>query len=282
MQINFKAYTGSMNDGVSPLIHPAEQPELLLGCTNSYKIGKITKDTGYSEVQTAAQAGKSIGGLYHFRQSPTVKKMLKTVDDATSDDTQLFYSDTGAWTEIAAAESAWQGFAGAKVEMETFIGYCFLVGHSAADGYLPSASLTNTTFSTSTNVTNMPRAKYIAKWDSKIFIANCRQGSTDHPYRVYYSSIPEAGAITWTVATDFFDLPDFSDEITGIVEMWNKLIIFTEYKTYFYDGSSLIKTPWQMGCSSHRTIQKHGNYLVWANVDGVWVSTGGAASKHYW
>lgn len=277
MITNVLSTTKGSNTNISPLIHPLDQPYIMVGCKNSYKLGAITKDTGYSIVGAAMEAGKSILGLYNFRQVPGTEKMLATVDDATSDDTQLFYRTTGSWTEITDAETAWANKATMAVEMEGFIGYCFFVGYGATDGFLPVGSLTGTTFSTTVNITSafgtMPQARFIKKYNGQLFIANCNISSTRYPFRIYKSSFPSAGAITWTPATDFIDV-DYSEEITGMETAWGRLVIFTEYQCYFYDGSSF--TPqWAYGCSAHRTIKKHGPYMIWGNFDGVWASTSG-------
>ena len=273
MQINFSGFTKGENSNISPLLHPSEQPKVLNNCTNTWKVGSLTKDTGYSIKGAQIEANKSIGGLFNFIQVPGTEKMLATVDDATSDHTQLFYSTGTTWTEITGAETAWANHAGMSVEMESFIGYCFFVGYGATDGFMPSASLTGTTFSTSTCVTSMPEAKYIKRYRDRVYIANCNIGATTYPFRVYYSSVPSGGAITWTVATDFLDV-DYSDQITGMTENWDKLIIFTEYKAYMYDQTSW-KKVWDYGCSNHRTIRNSGAYTFFANNDGVWLTTGG-------
>lgn len=239
----------------------------------SYKLGSILKRLGYSQIGATLQSAKSITGLHNFRQSASTQKMLATVDDSTSDDTQLFYSTGGAWTEITAAETAWANKAGINVEMEGFIGYCFFVGHGSTDGFLPVGSLTGTTFSTSTNVTNMPGAKFIKRYRDRLYIGNCDISGTAYPYRVYFSSVPSSGAITWTVASDFIDV-DYSEEITGLGENWDKFVIFTEYNAYAYNQDEK-KKVWDVGCSNHRTIRNSGAYMFWANRDGVWQSTGG-------
>jgi len=244
-------------------------------CITSYKKGAILKRPGYQNIGSALQASKSITGLHNFRQSAATQKMLATIDDATSDDTQLFYSTGGAWTEVGAAETAWANKAGINVEMEDFIGYCLIVGYGSTDGFLPVGSLTGTTFSTATNVTNMPGAKYIKRYGDRIYIGNCDISGTAYPYRVYYSSIPSAGSISWTVATDFFDV-DYSEEITGLAENWDKLIIFTQYSAYFYISSPETKKKmWDIGCSNHRNLKTFGQYMIWADMNNVWWSTGG-------
>lgn len=273
MIINIKSITRGSNTNISPLIHPIDTPFLLNGCTNTWKIGEITKDTGYEAKGDQLQADKSITGLYNFRQIAGTEKMLATVDDVTSDDTQLFYSTGTTWTEITAAETAWANKAGINVEMESFLGYCFIVGYGATDGFITSSSLTGTTFSTVTNVTDMPKAKYVVRYKGQLWVANCQIGATNYPFRLYKSSYPTGAAITWTVATDFLDV-DYSDYISGLTTAWGKMIAFTEKKMWVWDGATW-NDPYETGCSAHRTIRRSGPYLFWVNPDGVWVSTGG-------
>lgn len=272
MIVQFLNQLGGPNIAVSPFLQPPNSPTVLDGCNISYKLGAILKDTGYSAVGSALQSNKSILGLFNFRQTASTQKMLATVNDSTDDDTQLFYSTGGNWTEIADAETAWANYANMAVEMESFIGYCFFVGYGATDGFLPVASLTGTTFSTSTNVTSMPQAKYITRYRDRLYIFNCKYSGTEYNYRCYYSSVPSAGAITWTPASDFIDV-DYSEAGTGIAEAWDRLLLFTEISTTMYD-QSFKKKVWDVG-GYQRTIQKHGSYLYFANSDGVWVSTGG-------
>lgn len=270
-----------MNAGLSPLLQPPTAPTMLLGCNVHRKIGAITKDLGSVRVSTQIEDNKTVGGMFDFHQSPSTQKFLVTVDDATSDDTQLFYkTPAGAWTEIAAAETAWANVAGAKVEMIGFIGYAFIVGYSAVDGFLPVGSLVGTTFSTVTNVTSMPQAKYILKFNDRVMVLNVKYGGTEYPFRAVVSSIPTAGAITWdtagapTSATGgFFDI-GFEHEIKGAGMLGRNAVIFTEYEGFIYTGSSL-DPIWSEGCSAHRTIKSTASYIVWANGDGIWISTGG-------
>ena len=274
MKIPLFNFVDGLNNSVSPFLTKPTECMALSGVNNSYELGALLKDTGYKIVDAQIQANKSITGLFNFIQSAATQKMLATIDDATSDDTQLFYkTQAGAWTEIGAAETAWANFAGINVEMESFIGYCFFVGYGATDGFLPVGSLVGTTFSTTDQVTSMPQAKYIKRYRDRLYLANCSISGTAYPYRVYFSTVPSAGSITWTVATNFFDV-DFSEEITGIASAFDRLSVFTQKKTYFYDQSQK-KEVFSVGCSNNRTIQTHSAYLIWCSLDGVWMSTGG-------
>ncbi len=285
-QIPFFAFMKGANVNISPLIQPQDQPSILNGCNNTYKIGAILKDTGYANIGSALQAGKSVLGLFNFIQTPGTEKMLATVDDATSDDTQLFYSTGAGWTEVTAAETEWANTAGMNVDMESFLAYAFIVGHGATDGYMEVGTLNGTTFgyigdgsetnisdgSSTANVT-MPKAKYIKRYRDRLYVANCEPVATAEPYRVYFSDVPSSGTIVWDRTNNFIDV-DYSDEITGLATNWDRLVVFTAYRAYMYDQASF-KQTWDYGCSNNRTIKNSGPYMMWANFDGVWVSTGG-------
>lgn len=248
------------------------QLQICNGCNPSYKKGVLIKDLGYSIVGSTLQSGKSITGLHHFHQTSAIQKILATVNNSGDTALQLFYSTGGSWTELTDAETAWSGYEDAQVEMEDFIGYCFFVGYDATDDvFLPNRTLTGTTFGT-TLTTSMPGAKYIKRYRDRLYVANC-YNSVAQPYRVYFSSVPSAGSISWTVASDFFDV-DYSESITGIETNWDRLVIFTDYSAYLYDQDSK-KEVWDVGCSQHRSIQNIGQYMIWANKDTVLISSGG-------
>lgn len=72
----------------------------------------------------------------------------------------------------------------------------------------------------------------------------------------------------------------FNREITGIGEVPNGILVFTEYETFIVTGNSpstLSKylLSGSQGCISNRTVQYSDNMLVWASTDGICVSTGG-------
>jgi len=270
---HYTNFLGAPNTELSSFLLADNQLCIANGVDLAWKRGKIIKDLGYSRVGNALVADKSITGLHHFRQSPSVDKILATVNNSAGTNLTLKYNNAGTWTDINLG-GAWDAYEDCLVEMEDFIGYCFFVGYDSTDGvFLPVASLTGTTFSTATNVTNMPQGKYVLRYRDRLYVLNCYTGAVAYPYRTYYSSIPSAGAITWTVASDFIDI-DFSEQITGGGQNWDRLMIFTEFSAYMYDQDTK-KKVWDVGCINHRTIQNMGPYMIWANKYDVLVSTGG-------
>ena len=239
----------------------------------TYKLGTPMKRPGYTQIGSALEDGNSITGLFNFRQSESVEKILATVNNSGDTAMQLFYSTGGTWTEIGAAETAWSGLEDAKVEMESFLSYCFFVGYDSTDDvWLPVRTLQGTTLGT-TLTTDMPQAKFIKRYRDRLYLVNCYVSGTHYAYRIYFSSVPSAGSITWDTTNNFLDV-DFSEALTGMGENWDRAVFFTEYSAYLYNQAQF-KKSWDVGCSSHRTIKNSGAYMFWANRDGVWVSTGG-------
>ncbi|MFA5340670.1 MAG: hypothetical protein WC332_02730, partial [Clostridia bacterium] len=226
----------------------------------------MLKDTGYSRVGDVSSAGaKPITGLFDWRPAGGTQRILRTKNDDTGANMTLQYNNAGTWTNINVG-SSWDAYEDCKVEMENFIGYCFFVGYDATDNvFLPVASLTGTTFSTSTNVTNMPMGKYIVRYRDKLYVLNCKISSTVYPYSVYASEIPSAGTLAWTPTQIN---TGYGEEITGGAVNWDKLLVFTDSRAYVYDGSSM-KKAWDRG-AFHRTIKNNGQMMVFCDNTNVW------------
>jgi len=268
-QFNF---VDGVNVNVSPFLMGENECGILNGVNPFYIIGSLLKDNGYEKIGSTLEASKEITGLFNFRQTGA-EKMLATINNADDTALTLQYNNAGTWTAID-TDTTYVNYEDAKTSFEQFINYCFIVGYDDTDKvFLPVGSLINTTFSTVTNVGDMPQGKFIKRYRDRLYVANCSYDGTDYPFRVCFSSIPVAGAITWTTASDFLDV-DFADQIMGVGENWDRLIVFTEYSTYLYDQNSW-KKAFDIGCSNHKTIVNIGSYMLWANADGVMVSTGG-------
>jgi hypothetical protein len=269
-----------MNLGLSPFVQPQNAPVLLNGCNPCYELGSLLKDVGYPKVGDTLQANKSVTGLFNFYQNAITSKILATINNSAGTNLTLKWNNSGTWTDISLS-NAWDAYEDCAVEMEGFIGYCFFVGYDATDNvFLPVASLTGTTFSTSTNVTSMPQGKYIVRYRDRLYVLNTYYGAAAYPYRIVASSPVSAGAITWsttgspTSSTGGFMDVDYGEAVTGGREMWDKLVVFTEFRAWMYDQSQF-KHVWDTGCSAHRSIQSSGGNLYWVNADGVQRSSGG-------
>jgi hypothetical protein len=258
------------NTNVSPFIAEPNSCFVLSGCNVSHKLGAMLKDTGYTRVGDVASSSTPITGLFDWRPAGGSQQTLRTKNNDAGTNLLLQYNNAGTWTDIALG-GAWDGFEDCKVEVENFIGYAFFVGYDATDDvFLPVGSLTGTTFSTATNVTNMPQGKYILRYRDRLYVLNCKIGATKYPYSVYQSEIPSGGTLTWT--PNQLNV-DYGEEITGGAVNWDTLMIFTDAKAYRYDGSTFLKV-WDRG-AYHRTIKNNGADMIFCDQTNVWMSRGG-------
>ena len=266
-RLNFLA---GVNTNVSPFVAEPNSLSAGSGVNVSHKLGAMLKDTGYSRVGDVASSAKAVTGLFDWQPAGGTQKILRTKNNDAGTNLLLQYNNAGTWTDISLS-NAWDAKEDSKVEMANYIGYCFFVGYDATDDvFLPVGSLTGTTFSTSTNVTNMPQGKYILEYRDKLYVLNCYITATAYPYSIYASEIPSGGTVTWTPTQLNVG---YGEEITGGAVNWDRMMAFTNQKAYIYDGSSF-KQVWDRG-AYHRTIKNNGQYMVFCDQTNVWLTTGG-------
>ena len=272
--IRYKNFDGLLNAYTSDFLM---QDNELAACKNvwAYSLGTLEKCSGYSKASTTQVIDNaSVNYLHHYYQpSSKVDRLLACSDSGL--DYVIEYRTTGDWAAITSGTHA--GRAGAEVDMENFIDKVFVVGYDAGT-FLTNATITGTTMATSdgTNLTDMAQGKYIIRYKDLLYVLHCYSGATLYPSRVYYSSTPTAGAITWTPATDFIEFGyDDGDEITGGVEALDRLIVFKHYSMWKYDESERKKIA-DVGCDSYRSIIKIDQIPYWTNRFGAWRWRGAA------
>lgn len=278
--VSFFNFTDGVNYGVSPFLLSGTELERLENCNISKELGIIKKELGYFITGTAipSRTDKQILGFQMIYDPVTqLHREYAVVNNAGNTDLELWTRESSigsytAWSEIVAAEAAWTQH-NRRVKFENFIQRTFAV----ADLENPSAVLNGTTFSTTGLASNMPSAKYIKKYRDRLYVANCRKGATNYPYRVYFSTIPEGGSITWD-DVNFFDV-NFEEEITGLEANFDRLLIFTPTKTYVYDQENL-KLGWEVGVPFGDVIASNSTNTVWANSYGVWVTVQGGQPQN--
>lgn len=93
--------------------------------------------------------------------------------------------------------------------------------------------------------------------------------------KLYYTEV--AKPYVW----DRLNFIDFEEEITGIGDTPNGLLVFTKHKTYIVTGTSpttfskyLLSAG--VGCILHKSVQTLANTLIWLSAEGLCASNGGA------
>jgi len=234
-------------------------------------IGSFTKRLGYTQIGTAMTAGKDIlmNATYQYGTTPTRKHIA--VCNAASE-SEVYVNVAGTWTQQAQNLTA-----GYKARGTDFVDSFFLVNYADA-----TRSYNGTTWSTSTNVTSAPKAKFIESYRNRLYVAYCDVGGTDYPSRFYYSSLPASdGSITWDTTNDWFYVETSDgDHITALAKNKTYLIVFKENSMFRYDGTynqtNLKPVSWKLGAVSQESVVLDENLILFYSRKGVAMSVGGA------
>lgn len=235
----------------------------------SETIGSLTKRLGYTQIGAQITAAKNILMNTEFQYGTTPTRKHIVVCDGASN-SEVYVNVAGTWTSQSQALTA-----GAKARGADFIDHFFLVNYSDA-----TRSYNGSAWSTSTNVTDAPKAKYIASYRNKLYLAYCNAGGTDYPSRVYYSSLPNSSdAITWDTTNDwFFVESNDGDPITALATNKTYLIIFKRTSMFRYDGTfnatSLRPISWNLGTVSQESVVIDENVILFYSEKGITLFNG--------
>ena len=233
-------------------------------------IGSFTKRLGYTQIGAQMTAAKNILMNVEFQYGVTPTRKHIVVCDAAAE-SEVYVNVGGTWTQQAQNLTA-----GAKARGTDFVDYFFLVNYSDA-----TRSYSGSAWSTSTNVTSAPKAKYIESYRNRLYLGYCDVGGTDHPSRVYYSSLPASdGSISWDTTNDWFYVEtQDGDCITALAKNKTYLLIFKENSMFRYDGTysqtNLRPVSWKLGTVSQESVVLDENLILFYSRKGVAMSLGG-------
>jgi hypothetical protein len=233
-------------------------------------VGSFTKRKGYTQLGTAMTASNDILMNTEFQYGTTPTRKHIAVCDNTGSESEVHVNVAGTWTQQAQNLTA-----GNKARGTDFVDYFFLVNYADA-----TRSYDGTTWSTATNVTSAPKAKFIESYRDRLYLGYCNVSSTAYPSRVYYSSLPDAShAITWDTTNDWFYVEtNDGDVITGLAKNKVYLIIFKENSMHRYDGTqnatNLRPISWNLGAVSQESIVVDENLILFYSRKGVCMFSG--------
>lgn len=264
LQLNF---SGGINAKASALLLKDNECEL---CVNFHldKTGAITKRKGYVRYASQPATGKTINGLYQFNDtSAAVGVQLMVANNAGNTQGVIYYNSAGTWTAAKTNDTA-----NLRSRFSTFVDYVFRtngvdVVASSADGI--------TWGTTNAPATITPR--FTSVFTDRVYLA--RGSAANTKSRVWFSSLPAAGVITWNLTDDWFDVnPDDGDEITGLENNGNRLLIFKAESLYrWVFGAVEPDRLIGVGSSSQENIKTNFDKGItfFANRKGVYAYTGG-------
>ena len=259
-------FSGGMNTKASPLILKDNQAELILNY-NLDKLGGLTKRNGYATYLSQPVAGMTINGLYQFNdQSAGTQEQLMVANVAGNANGIIYYNAAGTWTAAKSDDTASK-----KSRFSSFIDYVF----RANGANVVASSADGITWGT-TNAPAVIIPAYTAVFQDRVYFAN---GITSNLSRIWYSSLPSGGAITWTTASDWIDInPDDGDQITALENNGNRLLIFKNRALFRWTfGQVEPDRLIGVGTSSQESVKTNFDVGItfFANPFGVYAYSGG-------
>lgn len=276
-------FSSLLNAGVSDFIMKDDELSAMKNVF-IYQIGKLEKVPGYDKAASnQVIATKDVNYLHWYFDTDARTDYLLATSTEGSDLTLEYIAPNAStpvttWTTIGSISTSWDTYAGASPDMENYLGKTFIVGYKSGTTYLPNATITAATFSTTdTDISSMPQGKFVVRYKDLLYVLYAKTGGVVYPSRAYYSDEPTAGAIGWTAtATNFIAFGyDDGDEITGATEALDRLIVFKSRSMWKYDELERKKIA-DTGCDSYRSIIKIDDVLYWFNRYGFWRWTGAA------
>ena len=191
------------------------------------ELGEAVVRPGTALIGARITAGKEILGLFQFIKSDGNKHFLAVVDGATN--SALYRLIAGTWTS--------EDVAGVKAVKHRFLTYLDTV--MILDGTNATSSADGDIFVTTggnLDIGNCPKGKYAVEWKDRVYVA----GVSNNLDRLYYSSIPTNGAISWTSGNGYIDIEPGEGQgaITGLGKVPGYLLIFKERALKRWNGSS--------------------------------------------
>lgn len=256
--------SGGINTNVSPfLVEDGESSDLQNFTTT--KIGVLKKTGDYHIKNSRVAAAQNILGGVDFQRADGTHEHLIAVNGASSAD--IYKDVNGTWTAQSQSLTA-----GAKVRFaySPVLDTLFACNYSDA-----TRSYNGSSWSTSTNVTSAPKAKYVISFGQRIYLLNVVVSGTPYISRAYRSTTVETNPITWDPNEFVF----FEDVITGAGRNGENLFVGCQNSCWIFTLSDVRYQAVGRGCVSHDSIVDYGSWTFFASYDGMYVYDGSKDTK---
>ena len=150
-----------------------------------HMLGAVSKALGYTQLGSAIGGSGSVLGAGALNTAGGTDKLVAFVGT----DAYVYNSATEDWDAQSRSYTAAQSF-----ETESFLDQLFVVNGltDAPENYTGAA------WSTTTNVTDMPKSKTIKRHKERLYLFNINiPVGGNFPSRVWYSDLPKNNALTW-------------------------------------------------------------------------------------
>lgn len=263
--------SGGMQMAVSPFLVSSDELYLVKNW-DLEEIGSLEKSSGYEQRGNTISGATNIAGLAPFYYGDNQKEVV-AVDTGSAIDMYTYTPSDNTWTAQSLSLTT-----GTRFEFATFLDGLFAVNRIDSSYFFDG-----TTWSTSTNLTGAPKARYVIPFLDRLYMANLDISGTEHPSRVALSSLPDASYnITWDTSDTglYFDVsPKDGDVIKGLGKNFNRLLIFKEESLWRYDTNTLYQFPGAPGTNNSRTIVNVLDWTIYFYKDGIYGVRGNEVVK---
>lgn len=245
-----------VNRQISPFI--AEVGDLSeLQNFRTARIGVLKKSFDYSQLGSQLVAGQDILGAVDFQRNDGTHKHVVAVDGASAE-IYIYGSD---W--VSQSQTLTSGYK-VRFAYSPTIDTLFAVNYAN-----DTRSYNGTSWSTSTNVTDAAKGKYIIAFGDRIYILNCYVGGQAYPSKAYRSD-PITTSVTWDVLENI----TFEDTITGVGVNGENMFVGCQNSTWIFTLNDERFRVSSIGCVSNESIVSRGNYTFYASNDGYYAFDG--------
>lgn len=245
-----KDFSGGMATNVNESIAPRNTVALGLNVDFDEEIGSATSRLGTSTVASQLVDGQAILGLHDFQDSDASNHALLAAVNAAGGATSVIYK-VGTGT-IATGLTA-----SLTYRFITFLDSVLIINGTDAPRSYDGATVITT--GGAFDLANIPFAEpsLCIEWLDRVYLA----GDTANPDRLYYSSTPSSGAVSWTTDNGFIDVEpeDGGGGITALSKVSGFLLIFKErsMKRWNFD-SAFPETLVEIGTPAQESVISAG------------------------
>lgn len=255
---------GGINQNTSPLLIGNSELADISGFSNP-KIGVLKKSGDYELKNARITASQSMLGGFDFQRANATHEHFVAIDGSSN--AGIYKDVTGTWTSQSQ-----------PLTKNNKVRFCYsppldtMFVCNYAD---VTRSYNGTSWSTSTNVTDAPKAKFIYSFGDRVYLLNCVVGSTSYIDRAYRSTTVETSPITW--AAD--EWVAFYDEITGVGRNGENMFVGCRNSCWLFTLSDAKYQASTHGCVSHDGIADYGSWTFYPSYDGIYLFDGASDTK---
>lgn len=246
--IKFHDFSGFLQSRTTRLLRPVNELSRAIN-VEANTIGGIQKRLGYSRYGTTVEASQNVLGVHGYYRLNGDSYLLAAVG------TTLYRYNAGSWTAISSVLAS-----SSKYEMATFIDEVFITGYNESTRTFDTVRNLDATSLTSTNnLSGANNARFVVVFRQRLYLISL---SSRRRSAFQYSDVPTSSGtvITWPSGNIEEVRTDDGEDLNGVGELGNRLVLFKENSVHEWNESTIIQTG-KIGTTSHRSIVNSNPYL---------------------